>query len=354
MNSYSSNTNSHLVKLNFSNQVTGNSFLADSALGEINNLKKIILCENKREFKQFFCRLNLQNKQNEAAFLISQLLKDASREFTSNSAAPYLFIIKNINKIYPQISRFFTNPMVQNGLKIISPRGVEVIIRELKEKGSLKDMQSIVCCNFNELEIQMLKTIDEMKNHNSLNRCCFHVRCFGKYKKSRHIAPIYLEKMENGKFVSFLTDSVGANGISYVISSITNDILDKANINVTRYIYTGKARQKDETNCPVFSINDSLYFAKHSEKLKEWAKKYGQKDEGDDVFLDKLPPQMMKTTQFLSVMQQLEEEVGESIGLNFKHLRMSAKGKLFNAKAIHDYFKYERLIIEKVIKNECT
>lgn len=221
---------------------------------------------------------------------------------------------------------------------ILGNAGLNVLIHHMKSKPYGEKVNCFVCEDLGELQ----KCLKKVKESNFTGKIAFLVRS-AQYKddppnKYAHVTPVLIEKKEDETKV-FILDSTGlgsggsvgdsqedldlhkredAKHIAYA-QNVYNQIFDaglKSDPNsskVTVYV-TETSRQRDTTNCPVFSFSDVKSFFKSDDffdQVETFGRCESPKDfagedrlDSDLRFVKNLPPASMKLTQFPRQLQE--------------------------------------------------
>jgi hypothetical protein len=322
-------------------------------------LEKLIEQRDEKGFIEFFESLKEKKEHILASQLIEQLLKNHSSQDKQASLENYHFIDNVIRAVYSAIDEHFVigNLIKVLGRTLMGPKGMELIIEDLKSKGSLKNKdtsEEVPCCVCPDLSAfkEKLRFLFLKKSELKVQRCCFLV-----IGENSHVTPVYVENKE-GHYRTLITDSMGKeNGfytfhIQWIIGNVFSDFPEEK---VNSYVYLGTARQHDPSNCSVFSIRDVTKISQHSEEILKWAEEHSiSKFHENCMVIDALPPVMMKTAQSISMIEQYQKDHGLQVDLKPVHRRMKKDSKgmerEYNFKVRDLFRKYEQKIIVKVIQ----
>lgn len=350
----------------------------------LKDLNEAVAAQNKEKFKDI---LNANKK--EASWLVEHLLEQQSqsnllRTMDKNElkdSESYRFILQQVQELFPVTQKYFQSNDTKFGLyhSLLTPEGMRLIVNDLKEKGAFGDMECIVCDAIrpyndsnNKDVIFITELTEKMQTLEVGQRCCFLVRHYnndmpGAYRNnpnSMHVTPVYLEKTEQGLDL-FITDSTGGSlGQGHLLAmflerSIPKDLLKTTDL----YIYSGNCRQADTSNCPIFSIRDTVKFGKYRKEVVQQIKENVDQEipastnptsppEFKKTFIFKiLPKEMMNTFQVgLKPIDTYKDKKGNPIKIDLKLHRVANKeNKEMNTRVADHFFKYERSIYHKVI-----
>jgi hypothetical protein len=312
-------------------------------------IKKIVIGMNGDNLKKLFENC----KDNDTTIkLVHKLLSSAEQIMRDEGGRdPYLFVLNTLREKFPKIDDYFYDlgPMET---PILSPKGVEVIINNLKTKGSLNKVDCHVCADHEAFKEQVQKTILDFEaaakqlpegQSPTAMSCTFVVRQqkppfkVKEYGETQHNTPILLQRDANGVWTAIITDSKGDDMPDFpsMINTSLETVFKSADQSVKMYNFSGPDRQYDKSNCPIFSIRDVVQFSQHSEEIIKWAeesvngsrvKTYeNSKAFATVVSFNRLPPCMMKTTQSFTVIQSYENKLKKDGKAPGQHLSKSLK-----------------------------
>ncbi len=200
--------------------------------------------------------------------------------------------------------------------KILEFGGLNLFIHLLKSKSFAKDFLCFACNNLEDFE-QALK---DLKDSNFEGKISFVVRAlnYENIKNQNHVTAVMIEKSKDAIQICII-DSIDFSPIfsktskNYKLNPTFSSQNLYVKINNAEFknvkIFISKvSRQKDLTNCAIFSFNDIKCFFDNKIFFKE-LEKYGnlQQDEWDNqvYYINDLMPQHHKLTQSFSQLLQV-------------------------------------------------
>jgi hypothetical protein len=211
--------------------------------------------------------------------------------------------------------------------QIISVGGLNLLIEQLKSKPGYKDVHCFVCDHVEDLKDCMIG----LKDSSFEGKVAFIVRA-AKFRAMgatpEHVTPVLIEKRK-GETRVMIMDSLGTtsgiigknneaygmvkNGVSvgvdaYVMMYLNNvyvQLIESQTPNIKIYL-ADQVRQKDMTNCSIFSFLDVKMFFKNKQFFEE-VERFGAIKEGQDDpdirLVTNLPPENMKIAQSLKILK---------------------------------------------------
>ena len=275
---------------------------------------------------------------------------------TKDSHEEHNILMSQLREAYPSIESYVIN---DDKGPILSPEGIGVIVKYLQTHGSLVGECS-VCKDIQTFEAELTA----LKSNPEDGRRCFIVRNFG-----NHVTPVYVEKTGD-KYRCVITDSVGNKstgdgGYFKAIYGSLFDILENPKTDFRVFASTF-CRQRDQTNCPIFSLRDAVYLSQHGHTMTQDLERTALttlEDEGRMFrFLrpfEKLPPTMMMTTQFIKTLADYDSKnpPADSVYARIKskgYIETPPSGLAGETREINNLInsraqKYERLLMTAVI-----
>jgi hypothetical protein len=216
---------------------------------------------------------------------------------------------------------------------ILSVGGLNLMIEQLKSKPGMEDAHCFVCESVDDLQDCM----EALKGSSFEGKVAFFVRS-ANFRDSEltphHVTPVLVEK-KGGETSVMIMDSLGNKsgiqgkkdkegfefvkkgamaGNKFFVHMYANNVYMKLVESQTpdmKIYVANRERQKDTTNCPIFSLNDVKMFFKNKEFFEELDQFGGIVEfEGDpDVrMVANLPPESMKVAQsFTEIDKYLDE-----------------------------------------------
>lgn len=240
----------------------------------------------------------------------------------------------------------------------ISTNGLEILVQYLKDKKSIeKNQDIIVCSNLNDFKNQ-LDQLDYSSSKKSSYYFVIPDENSNSKERGSHLTPVVVTKGEKG-WDFIMTDSIGSISCYQKISEIILKIIEKGQP-LHRIYECSVKRQNDHTNCPVFTLRDLVYFCNNEKKLIEVLNLEAigsQKNEYNFIF-NELPPELMKTTQSMSTINNYINNKNEATVSSKKRGKETLKVSVERHESDNQnnliqkrFEKYKFIILNKFLEN---
>lgn len=280
----------------------------------------------------------------------------------------YEFILDNLKDLYPFLTTYFSRMHRGNGLHCvaISTKGQRAIVSQISG-----NPQIVVCDNYERFDVHLRN----FYSSNTQQQTYALRHRTSENLKTNHTTAIHAVKGAS-EITFFFADSTGGpNSWSRLIIAAIKRAHHESGciLQQTIYLYAGKSRQVDHTNCVVYALRDAAYMAKSSEELMSWVLTQGQPQQLEEhVFgVSFMPLHFMKTTQSLRAInnylvateqktvkapskkniegETLEESLSRHlyIAIDDSNARLTRNGKVSKM-----FLKFERNIIHQAILDQ--
>lgn len=316
------------------------------------NSELVCFLKREREINQYFKVMVMESAK--------QLHKKSFKNSLDNliTAMFYSFLFQKRELTSP----YFYKITDSYNFAKLSTLGCQEILSEINtKKKHFQYVSWIVCENAEDAENDFKQFL---KASSLSQKKCFLIH----HSLFDHFTPVFMEQYEPNKFRVIITDSLGYSHdiqkyVPQILSSLKNALEDNklTKDDFSIFVYDVE-RQKDDTNCCIFSIRDAIQFAKNplavTERIlnqKHFPAKITCSDNYSlDCFLFYfLPPEMMKVTQSLSLIKEdekndpLKEEGNIIKELEKKDKLIKSSSGIKNAKIDLLFQKYLLSLMEK-------
>lgn len=342
-----------------------------SAQDEKDLFQLFSLIGNKKDFGDFVDLLK-NNSPERVDFLIGKLFQEIDKiKEKKEKEKRFQFVKESLIARFPTIMNCVYQGVVQVD-------GIKIMVKKLKEKGSLKEIDCLVCENIEDLKV---KARDFIKD-NPGKGCGFIVQNPGFGGSSMHVTPLYIfpNKADPNKFECVILDSVGTSKGDYsqfLQLGLEKEFAKRGGSPISAYHHYSKKRQSDSRSCPIFAIRDIVEISKDPAFFVEFIRKKSQlASKGalpKEQTFSELPLRMLKVTQNIADLTQIlvEEQhmdlrdpnlvVKSKKGVESFRDRFIEKGgrhvsiikdKDANVYVSEKFRKYEKMIILEVVRQE--
>ncbi len=327
--------------------------------------EKLLDAVNKKDKEAFQDLLSKIPKQK-LADLIPEILQKVAPRLSNQETA---FIFQNLIEKFPEVKEYMT---LHNDNPILAPKGVEILVDYLKEKGSLK-VDCFVCNDI----ADFIQKWEGIQSAQAGSKFSFIVRCRSEFPSpfTNHMTPIYAEKTEKGWNV--LHSDAAGDFSSIPITVYFAQIIKTPDI---AFYSGGSGRQRDPTSCPVFCLRDIVQCSNHPDIFQYLSKSVPAQDpnlekepEDSNIISDmitvkslNMPIEMMTVTQNKELLEEYQAKHGDDKVKGLKEtVTFSEKmqkhqftiiGKNATPKTVNNLIherglKYQRIILRHILQN---
>lgn len=304
-----------------------------------------------------------QNEE-EKALVIGKILMEVTDRADN---ALYEHTLRLLEEAYPDIRKFCLD--TQDGYRLLSPKGIEVMMEVLKQKGKFRDVPVNLCV----VPEQAIAQLEQLAKGATGDKMGLILRydanpSLEMESDDVHYFAVMAEKTDQGlriaitdsfttgyyrrDFVDGLEDRFNNLGIPCKV------LLPKISFNPETGREVAFRRQTDSYSCPIFALRDISQFCQHPEILDEIERHASPTDANSSVKLvpfERFPKALMKATQSLSKIaayddKSLASDLRQTGKIN--PLRARKKPGQFqdaNTLILDRNRKYERIMIAAAI-----
>jgi hypothetical protein len=240
-------------------------------------------------------------------------------------------------------NNFFLHPNLANFLtdRTLTSKGIEYILQKKARKHPYA--ATIKVCEFVEDFFQECQVLE--KEHTFTAPFIIHNQT--KCDPNAHFTPIYIQKNEQETYI-LISDSLG---VAYHPNLYISMQLHNIFPNAKQYILMPH-RQFDKNSCRIFSIKDSVFFARHPNIFSQLQNPLSQDPNCfglPESFVKLPPPLMMTCTQSAKVKTTYLSEASQAYAPTELHLLetkwkkylapLNASGKIANGRALHFLYR---------------
>lgn len=265
---------------------------------------------------------------------------------------------RRVINAYPFLEKFLIKVEDSNNL-VLSIESVDIVLKAWKKKEKNKDLE------FNYHLCDSLSGFEASFNEfrNSDDKIGYFV--VKPDAGSVHLTPICIKKNEDGSYTVINTDSIGGSRFYQPIFDQLKQMKVKGQFYCTDFV-----RQRDATNCPIFTMRDLMKIAKNPDYYFNYIEKNAKKPSYDDFAMYKvhtLPANLMLPLQFNeaaknyltdakkndkeeeAVIQKLESKFGK-----YKKAAINEEGSLKeqNTYAVNRFLRHQNNIAAQALAEE--